>query len=136
MGAATIEYTKHGVRTTSFIHGVSSLADSVALALALTAYTNAGISRVGFTVAQDSTISPEVESGDFQTMSFFALVFFRDENNAIVKLVLPAPKKSQYSIVGKNLKLNKTHGDALATILGEKIGKTLKFLHGGVTSAS
>ena len=134
MGATTIEYLKNGARTTSFIQGTASLADSVALALALAAYTNAGISRVGFTVAENTVIAPEVPNGDFQTMSFFAVIFFRDEDRAIVKLVIPAPKKAQYELSGKNLKLIKTHGDALAALLGAKIGKTLTFLHGGVTS--
>ena len=135
MGATTIEYLKNGARTTSFIQGTASLADSVALALSLSAYTNAGISRVGFTVAENTVIAAEVPNEDFQTVSFFAVIFFRDDDRAIVKLIIPAPKKSQYEIRGKSLKLMKTHGDALASILGAKIGKTLSFMHGGVTSA-
>ena len=135
MGATTIEYIKNGARVTSFIQGTASLEDSVALAQSLSAYTNAGVSRVGFTVANNMVVVAETPSEDFQTVSYFSMIFFRDADQAIVKLVLPAPKKSQYEVKGKNLKLMKTHGDALASILGEKIGKTLTFLHGGVTSS-
>lgn len=134
MGATTIEYTKNGARSTSFLQGTASLEDSVALALSLAAYTNAGISRVGYTVANNTLLVPETPGEDYEVLSYFGIIFFRDEENAIVKLVLPAPKKSQYETVGKNLKLKKEHGVALAAILGEKIGKTLTFAHGGISS--
>ena len=134
MGATTIEYTKLGARCTSFIVGTSSLGASVELAQALHPYTNAGVSRVGFTIADNSTITTETPEAEFQTLSYLGITFFRDENNAIVKLVLPAPKIEQYNLIGKNLMLKQTHGDALAVILGEKIGKTLTFQHGSVTS--
>jgi len=136
MGATTIEYTKLGARCTSFVQGTSSLGASVELAQALNPYTNAGVSRVGFTVADNSTITPETPDVEFQTLSCFGVTFFRDADNAIVKLVLPAPKREQYDLIGKNLKLKQTHGDALAVILGEKIGKTLTFQHGSVTSTN
>ena len=135
MGATTIEYLKNGARCTSFIQGTASLADSVALAQSLGAYTNAGISRVGYTVAQNSQVFPETPDTEFQTISYFALIFFRDEESNLLKLVIPAPKRAQYDLKGKNLKLQKTHGDALAALLGEKLGKTLTFAHGGVTSS-
>ena len=135
MGATTIEYIKNGARVTSFIEGTASLEDSVALALSLSAYTNAGVSRVGFTVAENNAIVAEVSNEDFETVSYFAVIFFRDADRAIHKLVIPAPKKTQYELKGKSLKLMKTHGDALAAVLGANIGKTLSFMHGGVTSA-
>lgn len=135
MGATTIEYTKRGARSTSFIQGTLTLVESVELAHSLKAYTNAGISRVGFTVAENSEIEPETPGVDFDALSFIALIFFRDQDNNLVKLCIPAPIREQYDVKGKNLKLKKTHGDALAAILGDKIGKTLKFVHGGVTSS-
>lgn len=134
MGATTIEYAKLGARCTSFVQGTSSLGASVELAQALHPYTNAGVSRVGFTIADNSTITTETPNVEFQTLSYLGVTFFRDADNAIVKLVLPAPKREQYDLIGKNLKLKQIHGDALAVILGEKIGKTLTFQHGSVTS--
>lgn len=134
MGATTIEYTKLGARCTSFIVGTSSLGASVELAQALHPYTNAGVSRVGFTVADNNAITTETPDVEFQTLSYLGIIFFRDEDNSIVKLVLPAPKREQYDLIGKNLMLKQTHGNALAVILGEKIGRTLTFQHGSVTS--
>ena len=134
MGATTIEYAKLGARCTSFVQGTSSLGASVELAQALHPYTNAGVSRVGFTTADNSTITTETPNVEFPTLSYLGVTFFRDADNAVVKLVLPAPKREQYDLVGKNLKLKQIHGDALAVILGEKIGKTLTFQHGSVTS--
>lgn len=135
MGTATIEYTKHGARATTWIKGLASLSKSVELALSLTAYTNAGISRVGFTVADDSQIAPEVSGEEFDALSYYAVVFFRDEDNAVVKFVLPAPKRSQFEVSGKRLQLKKSHGEELAAIVGAKIGKTLTFAHGGISTS-
>lgn len=135
MGATTLEYCLNGARSTSFIQGTASLEASVELAHSLKAYTNAGFSRVGFTVANNSQIEPETPGVDFAALSYIALIFFRDEENAIVKIAIPAPIKSQYELDGgKTLRLKKAHGDALASLLSEKIGKTLTFSHGSVTT--
>lgn len=134
MGATTLEYCFNGARSTSFIQGTDSLEDSVALAHGLKAYTNAGFSRVGFTVAENRQIEPETPGGDFDALSYIALIFFRDEERDIVKIAIPCPKSSQYEFVGKNYVMKKANGDALAALLGEKIGKTLTFTHGRVTA--
>lgn len=133
MGAATIEYSLHGARCTGFIVGTDSLENSVLLAQQLAPYTNAGVTRVGYTVANNTQITAETPDAEMTTVSALGIIFFRDEENAIIKLVLPAPKKEQYEVIGKNLKLKQTHGDALAVILGAKIGKTLTFQHGAIT---
>lgn len=134
MGATTIEYCFNGARSTSFIQGTASLAESVALAHGLKAYTNAGISRVGFTVADNSQIENETPGGDFDALSYIALIFFRDEDRNIVKIAIPCPNSAHYEQVGKNYNMKKANGDALAVVLGEKIGKTLTFSHGRVTA--
>ena len=132
MGATTIEYTKLGARCTSFVQGTSSLGASVELAQALHPYTNAGVSRVGFTIAENTQVTTETDGEEYDVISHLGVIFFRDADNAIVKLILPAPKASQYELIGKNMRIKKEHGDALAVILGEKIGKTLTFQHGAV----
>lgn len=132
MGATTIEYCKHGARCTSFMQGIASLAASVELAQALHPYTNAGVSRVGFTIAENTQVTTETDGEEYDVISHLGVIFFRDADNAIVKLILPAPKASQYELIGKNMRIKKEHGDALAVILGEKIGKTLTFQHGAV----
>lgn len=134
MGVTTLEYCLHGARSTSFVSGTASLEESVALAHGLKAYTNAGFSRVGFTVSDNSQVEPETPGGDFDALSYVALIFFRDEDNNIVKLAIPAPKSEQYEVIGKNYNIKKANGQALATLLGEKIGKTLTFQHGRVTA--
>ena len=136
MGATTLEYSLNGARSTAFISDTASLADSVELAHSLKTYTNAGFSRVGFTVADNSQVEPETPGVDYAALSYVGLIFFRDEDGAIVKLAIPAPIKSQYYLDGKTLRLKQEHGEAIASLLGAKTGKTLTFSHGSVTTRS
>ena len=134
MGATTLEYCFNGARSTSFIQGTASLSDSVALAHGLKAYTNAGFSRVGFTVADNSQVEAETPGGDFDALSYIALIFFRDEDSNLVKIAIPCPKSEQYEVYNKSYIMKKSYGDSLAEVLGDKIGKTLTFQHGRVTA--
>lgn len=132
MPTATFEYT-HGIqRATSFVREVASLADAEALATALLPYTNAGIPRVGWTI---SSLPQHTEkAGDFADLDYLGVTIFRDADNHVVKLIIPAPVSSSYDLTARGYEMKKTVGDALAVILGEKTGQTLTFQHGSVIS--
>lgn len=132
MPTATFEYTHGSQRATSFIREVASLADAEALATALLPYTNAAIPRVGWTIS--SLPQHPEKTGDFADLDSLGITIFRDTDNRIVKLVLPAPVSSSYDITAHGYEMKKTVGDALAVILGGKTGQTLTFQHGTVVS--
>ena len=132
MPTATFEYT-HGIqRATSFIRGVASLADAEALAAALLPYTNAAIPRVGWTIS--SLPQHPEKTGDFADLNSLGITIFRDADNRVVKLVLPAPVSSSYDLTARGYDMKKTVGDALAVTLGAYTGQTLTFQHGAVIS--
>ena len=132
MGTATVEFQLREKRATIWIKGLASLADSVSLCQNLAPYTNAGITRVGFVVSQDMNTAEGTE--DFQDMNVYAMNFFRDEDDNIVKLVFPSPKISLYDETNGRYVLKQANGDALATILGMMTGHDLIFRHGGIST--
>ena len=99
MPTATFEYTHGNQRATSFVRGVASLSDAEALALALLPYTNAAIPRVGWTIS--SLPQHPEKMGDFADLDSLGITIFRDVDNRIVKLVLPAPVSSSYDLTAR-----------------------------------
>ena len=130
MGTLAVEFVgSNGDRRFMHVVDAPSLAAGVTFAESLLAYTNAKIRRVSYTEAQylSNSSKPDAE----QTVDRYGLIIFRKSDDRITKLALPAPILAQYGDSGP-YRLDKEHGDALATLLGTLIGDTLTFQHGAI----
>ena len=131
-GTATVEFKLRDARATIWVKGFVSLTDAVTFANNLADYTNAGITRVGFTTSQDLNTTPGTD--DLQDMNAYAVCFFRDEDDNMVKLVFPSPKLSLFEVVNTRYSLKGVNGEAIGTILGMMTGHQLTFRHGGLST--
>ncbi len=126
----TFEFVKDGEQRHSLIQGVPDLATAVVFANAISVYTTANIRRVAHTIASD--VNTGERDGEFP-VGIFGLSIFRNQEEAIVRLAIPAPDTSFYQLTTRGYELTQAAGQAQAVILGAMTGDTLTFLHGSIT---
>lgn len=135
MGIITIEYGLRGKLQQSFIQDVVSKQAGVDLATALDAYSNASIVRLGYT---ENVIIGTAENlaEQEQSVDIIGLTQFRNEEGALVRLAVPAPKLSDYTLDSRGYRLIPAKGAALASLYGAAIEQTLVYIKGSVCGSS
>ena len=120
---------------TSLIKTVTAdLSSAVTAGTALAAYTNAAIEKVTFSVGQALTIGEK--DAEVRTVDLYALCLFRDADEQLVKVAIPAPIKSQFNYTSRGYAMQDAHGEALADILGALRGEALTFVRAYIVGKS